>query len=86
MENSDTKGPPIMKTPKKKLIPAALAAFTLCLGARAANEDKTWDGRRSQDRRTLVPRLRPCHRHQHLQHGGIQDRKDWLRFGEIILV
>ena len=27
---------------KRLLIPAALAAFTLCLGARAANEDKTW--------------------------------------------
>ena len=31
-----------MKTPKKKLIPAALAATMLCLGARAANADKTW--------------------------------------------
>ena len=31
-----------MKTPKKKLIPAVLAATMLCLGARAANEDKTW--------------------------------------------
>ena len=30
-----------MKT-MHRLIPAALAAFTLCLGAWAANEDKTW--------------------------------------------
>lgn len=26
----------------KSLVAAALAAFALCLGARAANEDKTW--------------------------------------------
>ncbi len=31
-----------MTTTTKRLIPAALAAFVLCLGARAANEDKTW--------------------------------------------
>ena len=31
-----------MKTPMTKLMLAAFAAFTLCLGARAANEDKTW--------------------------------------------
>ena len=31
-----------MATPIKKLMLAMLAAFTLCLGAWAANEDKTW--------------------------------------------
>lgn len=31
-----------MTTPIKKLMLAMLAAFTLCLGAGAANEDKTW--------------------------------------------
>ena len=31
-----------MKTPMTKLMLAAFAATLLCLGARAANEDKTW--------------------------------------------
>ncbi len=31
-----------MKTPMTKLMLAAFAALSICLGARAANEDKTW--------------------------------------------